>query len=204
MSGDNIQGLIRLNKWEFCPHGHECCNVCRIDLRYLNDGVAEDDLRKPNNVCCTCRQGCLYITDSLQRDHRKGLSVAGRFVVRVNKSKKRGVLFLCKEHSARDCQKCFDFEKFVKANAKTKVAGKVEDRDRILRLLAALGVSSPELKKLVTPALEKKLTLSLDYAQSFVLLSDTLPLVPADLPEWKVSYFHRCGRNMNGVLIHRS
>ena len=122
--------------------------------------------------------------DKFIKDYRKALSVAGLFVARVDR--KRAISFLCKEHSARDCPKCFNWEKLVKANARKRDAGKVEDRDRLLHLLSALHVSFPGLAKLVTPALEKKLMLSLDYAQRSVLFSDLLPLNPTDLTVWRV------------------
>ena len=67
-----------------------------------------------------------------------------------------------------------------------KVSGKVEDRDRILRLLVALGAELPELMKLVTPALEAKLNTALDYAQLINAIEDQMPLVPTDLPVWNV------------------
>ncbi|VDB84553.1 unnamed protein product [Peniophora sp. CBMAI 1063] len=155
--------VIVLNGWTFCAHGHECCGVCKLDTRLHNDGIAQN-VKAPGP------------------DHRQGLSVAGRFA--AHRSGQRGVAFHCKEHSTQDCAKCFNWNKLVKANAKKRNSGKVENRDRLLQLLRALGVDFAEFKKLVTPALEKKLTMALDYAQKLVLFSDGIPLLPTMLPLW--------------------
>ncbi|VDB84549.1 unnamed protein product [Peniophora sp. CBMAI 1063] len=159
--------VVVANKWAFCYHGHEYCRTCVLDSRAFNDGTPDK------------------VPDA---DYRKALSIAGSFSICMDKQRSGGntIKFLasCKDHNTPNCPKCFNWEKLVKANAKKRDSGKVGDPDRLLHLLRVSGVEFPEFEKLITPALEKKLVLTLDYLQHFVLFTDMIPLAPADLPLW--------------------
>ncbi|VDB84561.1 unnamed protein product [Peniophora sp. CBMAI 1063] len=182
---------VLVNRFHFCAHGFEVCNLCECDARMANDQILQgtfdpEKLEKMSvqEMMDKMMKGMMEASN-FEKELRAPLSIAdlvldtGELEYEDDGSVNYNV-WACKPHSRKNCIACFDWRGLINAE-QNKKNDSSQERERVLAQLRAMNVKLPAGTKLPLDELEKKLSVALSLVQD---LSDR-PVDPSKLRAWK-------------------